>query len=148
MATLQKIVPFLWFDNQAKEAATYYCSIFPDSGIISHSPLITEFKLCGQSFSALNGGPKFKFTEAVSFVINCIDQKEVDFYWNTLTSDGGKESMCGWLNDKFGLSWQVVPQQFVYMMSQGSETQRKKMMDKLLTMQKLIVSDLEAAFNS
>ncbi len=148
MATLQKIVPFLWFDNQAKEAATYYCSIFPDSKIISHSPLITEFLLCEQTFAAINGGPKFKFTEAVSFVINCNDQHEVDHYWDTLTSDGGEESMCGWLKDRYGLSWQVVPVQFEQMMTTGSESQKKKLMDKLLTMRKLVIKDLEAAFNS
>lgn len=148
MASFQKIVPFLWFDNQAKEAANYYCSIFPDSKIISHSPLITEFSLCEQTFTAINGGPKFKFTEAVSFVINCKDQHEVDHYWNTLTSDGGEESMCGWLKDKYGLSWQVVPVQFEQMMTAGSESQKKKLMDKLLTMRKLVIKDLEAAFNS
>jgi len=148
MATLQKIVPFLWFDNQAKEAATYYCSIFPDSGIISHSPLITEFELCGQRFTGINGGPRFKFTEAVSFVVNCVDQAEVDDYWNKLIAEGGEESMCGWLKDKYRLSWQIIPQQLGKMMTEGSEDQKKKVMDKLLTMRKLIVSDLEAAFNS
>ena len=148
MASFQKIVPFLWFDNQAKEAANYYCSIFPDSKIISHSPLITEFSLCEQTFTAINGGPKFKFTEAVSFVINCKDQHEVDHYWSTLTSDGGEESMCGWLKDKYGLSWQVVPVQFEQMMTTGTESQKKKLMDKLLTMRKLVIKDLEAAFNS
>ena len=148
MATLQKIVPFLWFDNQAKEAAIYYCSIFPDSRLISHSPLITEFELCGQRFTGINGGPRFKFTEAVSFVVNCVDQAEVDDYWNKLIAEGGEESMCGWLKDKYGLSWQIIPQQLGKMMTEGSEDQKKKVMDKLLTMRKLIVSDLEAAFNS
>ncbi len=148
MATFQKIVPSLWFDNQAKEAANFYCSIFPESKILSHSPLITEFELSGQRFSALNGGPQFKFSEAVSFIVNCKDQEEVDLYWNKLTAEGGEESMCGWLKDKYGLSWQIIPEQLGQMMTEGTENQKKKMMDKLLTMRKLIVSELEAAFNS
>jgi predicted 3-demethylubiquinone-9 3-methyltransferase (glyoxalase superfamily) len=102
------IYPCLWFDNKAKEAAEFYCSVFENSKIISETDLVVEFELNGKKFIGLNGGPMFKFTEAVSFVIECETQKEIDYYWDTLTK-GGEESMCGWLKDKYGLSWQVFP---------------------------------------
>lgn len=102
------IYPCLWFEQQAKEAATYYCSIFKNSKIISENPIVVIFELNGNKFMALNGRTKFNFTEAVSFVIECEDQAEIDHYWNELTREG-KESMCGWLKDKYGVSWQIVP---------------------------------------
>ncbi|HNP47213.1 MAG TPA: VOC family protein [Bacteroidia bacterium] len=102
------IYPCLWFEQQAKEAATYYCSVFKNSKIISENPIVVIFELNGNKFMALNGRTKFNFTEAVSFVIECEDQAEIDHYWNELTREG-KESMCGWLKDKYGVSWQVVP---------------------------------------
>lgn len=117
----QKITPMLWFDNQAEEAANFYVSIFKNAkvGAIARygdtgpgpkgSVMVAEFELEGQKFVGLNGGPQFKFTEAVSFVINCETQEEIDYFWEKLTADGGQESMCGWLKDKFGLSWQVTP---------------------------------------
>jgi predicted 3-demethylubiquinone-9 3-methyltransferase (glyoxalase superfamily) len=117
----QKITPFLWFDNNAEEAMNFYVSVFNNSKIGSvtrygdagpgpkGSVLTAAFELEGQKFVALNGGPRFKFTEAISFVINCETQEEIDYFWDKLTSKGGQESMCGWLKDKFGLSWQVVP---------------------------------------
>src|ERR1700704_2560291 len=118
---MQKITPFLWYDGKAKEAVNFYVSIFKNSKVLSvarygdagpgpkGSVMTASFELEGQKFTALNAGPMFKFTEAISFVIPCKTQEEVDYYWSKLTSGGGEESMCGWLKDKFGLSWQVVP---------------------------------------
>ena len=100
--------PCLWFDGQAKAAATYYCSIFKDSKIISENSIVVQFELNGNRFMALNGGPKYKFTPATSFVIECGTQEEIDFYWDRLGKDG-RYDQCGWLDDKFGVSWQIVP---------------------------------------
>ena len=102
------IYPCLWFDGKAHEAAEYYCSVFPNSRIISLNPMVAIFELNGTKFMGLNGGPEFKFTEAVSFVVNCETQEEIDMYWDKLTQ-GGQEGKCGWLVDKFGVSWQIVP---------------------------------------
>src|SRR5437667_813006 len=122
---MQKITPFLWFDNQAEEAAKFYVPVFKNSKIegMTHytgeepsgqkgSVMTVSFELDGQGFVALNGGPQFKFTEAISFVINCDTQEEIDYYWEKLTAGGGEEVQCGWLADKYGLSWQVVPTKF------------------------------------
>lgn len=103
------IYPCLWFDGNAQEAANFYCSIFPESRIISLQPMVVKFELNGYEFMALNGGSKFNFNEATSFVIECETQAEIDHYWESLITDGGSEGNCGWLKDKFGLSWQVVP---------------------------------------
>ena len=102
------IYPCLWFDGQAKAAAKFYCSVFENSKIIADTPMVVTFELNGKKFMGLNGGPMFKFNEAVSFVVDCETQEEIDYYWNKLT-EGGQESKCGWLKDKFGLSWQIVP---------------------------------------
>jgi len=102
------IYPCLWFDGKAHEAAEYYCSVFPNSKILSLNPMVAIFELNGTKFMGLNGGPEFKFTEAVSFVVNCETQEEIDMYWSKLTM-GGQEGKCGWLVDKFGVSWQIVP---------------------------------------
>jgi predicted 3-demethylubiquinone-9 3-methyltransferase (glyoxalase superfamily) len=102
------IYPCLWFDGKAHEAAEYYCSVFPNSRIISLNPMVAIFELNGTKFMGLNGGPEFKFNEAVSFVVNCETQEEIDMYWDKLTQ-GGQEGKCGWLTDKFGVSWQIVP---------------------------------------
>lgn len=99
----------LWYDGQAKEAAEFYCSVFKNSRITQDTPMVVAFEINGQKFIGLNGGPQFKFNESVSFVIECETQEEIDYYWNTLTANGGEESMCGWLKDKYGLSWQVIP---------------------------------------
>ncbi len=121
---MQKITPMLWFDNQAEEAANFYVSVFKNSKVkqITHygeefaekkgQVMTVSFELDGQEFTALNGGPQFKFTEAVSFVINCETQEEIDYYWEKLTAGGGEEVQCGWLSDKYGLSWQVTPAKF------------------------------------
>ena len=130
----QRITPCLWFDSQAEEAARYYTSVFKNSRIVSTVPygeagpgepgttMFVEFELDGQPFTAVNGGPLFTFTEAVSFQIACEDQGEVDYYWDTLTADGGEESQCGWLKDKYGLSWQVVPTALPRLMSGDPES--------------------------
>ena len=102
------IYPCLWLDGQSKEAADFYCTVFPNSNILSSNPMVVIFELNGTKFMALNGGPEYKFTEAVSFVVNCETQDEIDHYWDKLT-EGGQESKCGWLKDKFGVSWQIVP---------------------------------------
>ena len=102
------IYPCLWFDGRAKEAAEFYCSVFKDSRVISDTPMVVTWELNGNKFMGLNGGPNFKFSEAVSYVVDCETQEEIDYYWHKLT-EGGEESMCGWLKDKFGLSWQIVP---------------------------------------
>src|SRR6266436_1191691 len=114
---MQKITPFLWFDNQAGEAAKFYCSVFKDSKIINSSPMIVTFELEGQKFMALNGGPQFKFTEAISLFVDCETQEEVDELWEKLTAGGGAPSQCGWLKDKFGLSWQIIPSALTDMLS-------------------------------
>jgi predicted 3-demethylubiquinone-9 3-methyltransferase (glyoxalase superfamily) len=105
----KQIYPCLWFDGQATAAANFYCTIFPNSKITSDSPMVVYFDLNGKQFMGLNGGPKFKFNESVSFVITCDTQEEIDHYWYKLIADGGEESKCGWLKDKFGVSWQVIP---------------------------------------
>ena len=129
----------LWVDGQAKEMAEYYCGIFPNSKITSENPIVVTFDLNGNKFMALNGGPKFKFNESISFMISCDTQAEIDHYWNQLTT-GGQESMCGWLLDKFGVSWQVVPSMLGKLMS-NPET-AGKVTQKFMNMRKFIIADL------
>ena len=155
MAT-QKITPFLWFDNQAEEAAQFYTSIFKNSKILNvsrygdagpgpkGSVMVVNFQLEGQQFTALNGGPLFKFSEAFSFVVNCENQQEIDHYWTTLTSHGGQESQCGWLKDRFGFSWQIVPTALGKLMS-GDPQKANRVMQALLQMKKLDIATLEEA---
>lgn len=142
----QKITPFLWFDNQAEEAAGYYCSVFKNSRIVSTNPLVTVFEMEGQRFNALNGGPSFAFTEAVSFMVDCKDQDEVDYFWNRLISDGGAESMCGWLKDKYGLSWQIIPEALPRLMSDHDRKKAERVMQAMLKMRKIEVATLQAAY--
>lgn len=154
----QAITPFLWFDHQAEEAANFYTSIFKNSKIDSvtrygeagpgpaGSVMTVAFRLNGQSFTALNGGPNFKFTEAISFVAHCDTQAEVDDLWTKLTADG-QEVQCGWLKDKYGLSWQVVPNALLEMIK-DSDAQRKQRVTKaMLQMKKLDIAALEAAYH-
>ncbi|HET7334956.1 MAG TPA: VOC family protein [Rhizomicrobium sp.] len=153
-----RMQPCLWFDNQAEEAMNFYVSIFKNSkkGIIARysevgpgepgSVMTVTFELDGQPFVALNGGPMFKFNEAVSFQIYCKDQDEVDYYWSKLT-DGGEESQCGWLKDKFGLSWQVVPQELLDMAVSENGAHVKRMTEAMFTMKKLDIAALKAAYN-
>lgn len=135
----EPIYPCLWYDGKAKEAAEYYCSIFPDSKMISSNPMVVQFEINGRRFMGLNGGPHFKFTEAVSFVIECKDQQEIDFYWNKLTEEG-EESMCGWLKDKYGVSWQVVPQILSSLMNDAERAPR--VMQAFLKMKKFDIETI------
>ena len=157
---MQKITPFLWFDNQAEEAANFYVSVFknakllsvtryPDAvaeaaGVPKGSVMIATFELEGQKFTALNGGPRFKFDEAISFVVNCESQEEVDYFWNKLSGDGGEESMCGWLKDKFGLSWQIVPTAF-FELIKGDAEKSSRVMQALMQMKKFDIATLKKA---
>ena len=137
------IYPCLWFDGKAKEAAAYYCSIFPNSKIITDTPTVVIFEINGQQYMGLNGGPMFQFTEAVSFVVECDTQEELDHYWNSLTANGGAESMCGWLKDKYGVSWQVIPGILGKLMSSVETGQQ--VMQVVLRSKKLIIAELEQA---
>ena len=137
-----QIYPCLWFDGQAKAAADFYCSVFKNSKILSESPLVTMFELNGNKFMGLNGGPKFKFDEAISFVVNCDTQNEIDYYWNKLT-EGGEESMCGWLKDKFGISWQIVPAILGQLMSDPSRAER--VINAFMKMRKFDIETLKNA---
>jgi predicted 3-demethylubiquinone-9 3-methyltransferase (glyoxalase superfamily) len=146
---MQKITPFLWFDGTAEEAMNYYTSVFKDSKVknvarMGGQVLTVEFELNGQAFIGLNGGPMFKFTEAVSFFVNCKDQAEVDYYWNKL-SEGGKTSRCSWLQDKFGLWWQIVPNRLMELMGDKDREKANRVMQAMLKMDKIIIADLEAA---
>ena len=143
---MQKITTFLWFDNQAEEAAKFYCSVFKNSKILHSSPMVVTFVLDGQQFMALNGGPRFKFTEAISLFINCTGQAEVDHFWNKLT-EGGEESMCGWLKDKYGLWWQVIPTDLGEIMSDRDEARAGRAMQAMLKMRKIDIAKLREAFN-
>ena len=150
-----KITPNLWFDKQAEEAAEFYVSVFKDARIIgkTHYPqgsgqagqvLTVEWELNGQRFVGINGGPQFKFDEAVSFAISCEDQDEVDYYWEKLT-DGGEESVCGWLKDRFGVSWQVVPQGMEELFSDPDPERSQRAMEAMLKMRKLDIAALQSA---
>ena len=135
------IYPCLWFEKQAKEAATFYCDIFPNSKILNESPIVVNFELNGRQFMALNTkSPQLAFNESLSLVIPCEDQKEIDHYWSKLTADGGKESMCGWCTDKFGVSWQVVPIILGELMSDPQRAQR--VMAAFLQMKKFDIEKL------
>jgi len=143
----QKITTFLWYDNQAQEAAKFYCTIFKNSKILNDSPMVVTFELEGQKFMALNGGPQFKFTEAVSLFVDCETQAEVDTLWNKLTADGGAESMCGWLKDKYGLSWQIIPNTLIELMSDKDQAKSQRVMQAILKMKKIDVQALKDAYN-
>ena len=155
---MQKITPFLWFDDQAEAAANFYVSVFQNSKVkdtaryTGEEPLgkkgavmTVSFELNGQEFVALNGGPRFQFSEAVSFVINCETQEEIDYYWAKLTADGGEEVQCGWLTDKYGLSWQVVPAKIAEWAGDAAGFER--VMRAVLPMKKLDLAALQAAFD-
>lgn len=153
----QKITPFLWFDKEAAEAAAFYASIFKDSSINGTTyygdsaplpkgtVLTVDFTLNGQHFTALNGGPHFKFNEAVSFVVHCENQEEVDYYWDSLLKDGGRESQCGWLKDKFGLSWQIVPERMLELLAGPDKDKANRAMQAMMKMVKLDLPTLEKA---
>ncbi len=138
-----KIYTCLWFDGQAKAAAEYYCSVFKNASITSENPKVVVFEIEGRKFMGLNGGPMFKFNEAVSFVVDCDTQEEIDYYWNTLTKEG-EESMCGWLKDKFGVSWQIVPKIIGQLMS-GEPEKVARVSSALFKMRKLDIETLKNA---
>jgi len=137
-----QLYPCLWFDGQAKEAAAYYCSIFKNSAITAENPIVVSFELNGSKFMALNGGPKYKFTPATSFVIECETQEEIDYYWEKL-GEGGRYDQCGWLDDKFGVSWQVVPAILHQLMA--DQTKAPKVIEAFMKMSKFDIKTLQDA---
>ncbi len=139
---INPLYPCLWFDGQAKAAADYYCTVFPNSKIISTNPMVVIFELNGTKFMGLNGGPEFKFNEAISFVVTCENQDEIDRYWDRLTQ-GGEEGKCGWLKDKFGISWQIVPSILGALMNDPEKA--PKVMYAFMQMKKLDIAKLEQA---
>ena len=163
MANVQRITPSLWFDDEAEDAARFYTGIFPNSRItqvthyssvgfeIHHRPagsvMVVAFELDGQSFTALNGGPIFKFNEAVSLQVNCADQKEIDYYWEKLSAGGDPNAQqCGWLKDRYGLSWQVVPAFMDELFADAESDGAKRAMEAMLQMKKLDVAELRGAY--
>ena len=160
---MQKITPFLWFDHQAEEAVKFYTSIFKNSkigrilryseeaakasGQPPRSVLTIEFEIEGEKFVALNGGPQFKFNESISFVVNCESQKDVDYYWQKLTAHGGEESACGWLKDKFGVSWQITPTVLIDMLHDNDSAKSERAMHAMLQMQKIDIATLKEAYD-
>ena len=154
---MPKITPFLWYDNQAEEAANFYVSIFPNSRVKevnrygeagpgpAGSAMTVTFELDGQELIALNGGPHFRFNEAVSFSVACGSQDEVDYFWNSLT-EGGEESMCGWVKDRYGLSWQVNPRRLGELLSDPDPVKSRRVMEAMLKMRKIDIAELERAY--
>jgi predicted 3-demethylubiquinone-9 3-methyltransferase (glyoxalase superfamily) len=155
---MSKITPCLWFDGQAEEAARFYVSLLPQSkidrvvnasvdlpGSKAGAVLLAEFTLAGQSFLALNGGPAFKFTEAVSFTINCVDQAEVDRLWEALAADGGKPIQCGWIKDRYGLAWQIIPEALPRLMKDPDSAKVRRVTEAMMKMIKIDVLELERA---
>jgi predicted 3-demethylubiquinone-9 3-methyltransferase (glyoxalase superfamily) len=159
MSSKQKITTFLWFDNNAEEAAKFYVSIFKNSKILNvtrygdagpgpkGTAMVCTFELEGQQFIALNGGPQFKFTEAISLFVDCQTQHEVDDLWNKLTADGGSPSQCGWLKDKYGLSWQIIPSALMEMMSDKDPAKSSRVMQAMLQMTKIDIEKLKRAYD-
>lgn len=158
---MPKITPNLWFDGNAEEAATFYVSLFPDSRIdnVYRSPadnpstpagavLLVDFTLAGQHFTGINGGPQFPFTEAVSFLIDCEDQAEVDRLWDALVAGGGTPGQCGWLKDRFGLSWQVIPREMGDLMASPDQEASRRAMEAMLQMSKIDLDELRRAFHA
>jgi predicted 3-demethylubiquinone-9 3-methyltransferase (glyoxalase superfamily) len=141
------ITPCLWCKDDALQKAEYYCSIFPNSKIISQHPSIILFELNGTRFQALNGGVDFPYNESVSFTIDCANQEEVDYYWNKFVGDGGQAQDCSWCQDKYGMRWQVVPRRLSELMMDSDPEKAGRVMQAMLKMQKIIIADLEAAYN-
>lgn len=151
---MRAIIPSLWFDGNLEEAVEFYTSVFPDAKVgdvfrqPDGTPVSANFEIAGQRFDAINGGPEFSFTEAVSFVIECESQDEVDHYWSVLTADGGQESQCGWLKDKFGLSWQVVPLEFLAMLQDPDAAKVQRVVDVMMAQTKLDLGPLRTAYRA
>jgi len=162
MAQVQRITPFLWFDTQAEDAAKFYTSVFKNSRIVRvskypnagqeahHKPagsvMTVDFEIEGQRFTAINAGPEFKFTEAVSFVVHCKNQEDIDYFWEKLTAGGGAPSQCGWLKDRYGLSWQVTPDILLDMINDKDEEARTRAFSAMMTMKKIDIAELKRAF--
>jgi len=157
---MTRVTPCLWYDGNAEEAANLYASIFPDSSVdaVNRSPadypngkagnvLTVEFTVLGMKFLGLNGGPMFKFDEAVSFIVHTKDQAETDRYWDAIVASGGKPSACGWITDKFGLSWQITPQRLLDMMTTSDQAAAKRAMEAMMGMVKIDIAALERAFS-
>ena len=150
---MQKITPFLWFDTQAEEAMNFYVSIFKNSKVLSVTPgpngraMSVNFELEGQEFIGLNAGPQFKFNESISFFVNCNTQAEVDELWEKLTAGGGEESMCGWLKDKYGLSWQIIPTALSEMLGDPDPEKAGRVMQAMLKMNKIDIQGLKEAYD-
>jgi len=148
---MNKVTPFLWFDHEAEEAMNFYVSVFKNSKVVSVNRadgrvMTVNFELDGQPFIALNAGPHFKFNEAVSFFINCDSQEEVDTFWDRLSA-GGEKSQCGWLKDRWGLSWQVVPRALTRLMGDPDPVKSKAVLDAMLKMKKIVIADLQQAYD-
>lgn len=152
---MQKVTPFLWFDNQAEEAMNFYVALFPNSKVRkvtrytdagpSGNVVVCEFTVAGMEVMAMNAGPAFKLNEAFSLFVDCVDQAEVDHYWAKLTADGGEESMCGWLKDRFGVSWQIVPRRLTELTADPDRAKANRAMQAMLQMRKIDVAALEKA---
>jgi len=151
---MNKITPFLWFDTQAEEAMNFYVSIFRNAKVLGVAPgpngiaQTVSFELEGQEFIGLNAGPHFKFNESISFLVDCKSQEEVDYFWAELTANGGEESMCGWLKDKFGLSWQIIPSELREMLGDRDPEKARRAMEAMLKMKKIVIADLKKAYDS
>jgi len=149
---MKKITPFLWFDTQAEEAMKFYVSVFKNSKVLGVTPgpngiaSSVSFELEGQEFVGFNAGPQFKFNEAISFFVDCENQEEVDELWAKLTADGGEESMCGWLKDKYGLSWQIIPKGLVQMLNDPDPVKAQRVMQSMLQMHKIDIAALQQAY--
>ena len=153
---MHEITPCLWFDTEGEEAANFYTSVFPNSKILevarygeagprpAGTVMVVSFELDGRKFVALNGGPQFTFSEAISFQVSCKDQEEVDAYWSKL-SEGGEEGPCGWLKDKFGLSWQIVPTRLIELLRDPDQEKSQRVMEAMMSMKKIEIDDLEQA---
>lgn len=149
---MNKITPCLWFDNNAEEAIEFYKTVFKNIKLISADKMpdgkviVVFFEIEGQQFMGINGGPMFKHSEAFSIYVDCKSQEEVDDLWMKLTADGGAESMCGWLKDKFGISWQIVPERLIQLMKDSDPVKSKRVMDAMLQMRKIDINKLEVAY--
>jgi predicted 3-demethylubiquinone-9 3-methyltransferase (glyoxalase superfamily) len=156
---MHKVTPFLWFDNNGEEAMNFYVSLFPNSRVTERSAwgdggpvppggmMVGDFELDGQRVLILNGGPHFKLNESFSFSVACKDRDEIDYFWNTLTADGGEESQCGWLKDKFGLSWQIVPERLQELMSGDDSAGVGRVVEAFMQMKKFDIAALERAYS-
>lgn len=150
---MKKITPFLWFDSQAEDAMNFYVSLFKDAkvGNVNRGPdgraFSVSFQLEGQDFLAMNAGPQFKFNESISFYVDCKDQQEVDYFWNALSADGGEESMCGWVKDKFGLWWQIIPSALGELMGDPDPVKAQRVTQAMFQMRKIDIAGLKKAYD-